>query len=138
VTVEFHNLIGDSFNFSDGQVLSYKIDICKQKNKIIIGVDGWNKYISNNKLTGGEYIGFYLKKVVNKLRIKYFSDQDDELDEDDDEAIPRMMRMMRVRMMMMLARIVMISMSMRMRKMMRVEEMMTMMIHTIMQFSLKE
>ena len=34
---------------------------------------------------GGEYIGFYLKKAVSKLRSKYFSDQDDGIDEDDDE-----------------------------------------------------
>ncbi|XP_037455094.1 uncharacterized protein LOC119325455 isoform X1 [Triticum dicoccoides] len=85
IRVEFNNLIGDSFNFSDGQGLSYTIDVCKQNDKTIIGGYGWNKYISNNKLTGTEYIGFYLNKAVNKLRIKYFSDQDDELDEDDYE-----------------------------------------------------
>ena len=80
-----------------------------------------------------------MKKVVNKLRIKYFSDQDDELDEDD-ARIPSMMMMMRAKMMMMLARmtIAVRSMRMRMRKMMRVAEMMAMMIHTIMQFSLKK
>ena len=36
-------------------------------------------------LIGGECVLSYLKKAVNKLRIKYFSDQDDQPDKDDDE-----------------------------------------------------
>lgn len=41
------------------------------------------KYISKNKLNGWEYIAFYLEGSVNRLRIIYFCNQDDEDGEDD-------------------------------------------------------
>lgn len=74
----------------DDKGRTFEPDVPKRKDRTIIYGDGREQYIAQNKFIGGEYISFFLKGAVNRLRTLYFSNDDDDIDDGRDDGKPRL------------------------------------------------
>lgn len=71
--MEFNGATGDSvlFEADDGQ--TYEVEVNKGQERTRICGEGWEKFIIENDLIGGEYVCFSLKGPVPRFRIVYVS-----------------------------------------------------------------
>lgn len=73
VRVEFSDATSDTVLFKDDEERSFQVQVRKEQDMTLICGDGWEKFISENELIGGECIGFYLNEAVPRLWTMYIS-----------------------------------------------------------------
>ena len=69
--------------FDDDMGRTFKLDVCKRKDRTSIYSDGWEQYIAQNNFIEAEEISFSWNGEVNRFRKMYFCNDDDDQDRDD-------------------------------------------------------